>query len=83
MEYFEFILSIVKQNRTKTPGTMYFEHHIFPRSLYPLLKNKKWNKVYLTSKEHAFAHYLLSKCTIGACQTRMIKVFEQYFNGTY
>ena len=77
-EYFCFISDILKQNRKKD-GNCYYCHHILPRSLYPLLKNKEWNWVYLTHKEHAKAHYLLSKCTTGECQKRMQHVFEQYF----
>jgi hypothetical protein len=79
MEYFLFIQEILKQNRTKQDGELYYLHHIFPRSLYPLLKNKSWNWVYLTPAEHAKAHYLLSKCTVGKCQERMKHVYDQYF----
>ena len=30
------------------------EHHILPRSLYPLLVNTEWNKIKLCSRHHVF-----------------------------
>ena len=82
-EYWTFINKIIQQNRKKGDGNLYYLHHIFPRSLYPLLKHKSWNWIYLTYKEHAYAHYLLAKLTIGKCKGKMQRVFNQYFNGEY
>jgi len=46
--------------RSKKIG--YFElHHILPKSLFPLWKNKPSNKVLLTAREHFFCHKLLCK----------------------
>lgn len=40
----------------------YFEfHHILPKSLFPLWKNRKSNIVPLTAREHFFCHQLLTK----------------------
>jgi len=37
------------------------EHHILPKSLFPLWKDRKNNKVLLTHREHFFCHQLLDK----------------------
>ena len=37
------------------------KHHVLPKSLFPLWKNKKENIVKLTLKEHKFVHKLLYK----------------------
>lgn len=40
----------------------YFEfHHILPKSLFPLWKNRKSNIIPLTAREHFFCHQLLTK----------------------
>lgn len=58
--YIKIINNAKKQNRSKSNG--YFElHHILPKSLFPLWKNRKSNKVLLTAREHFFCHQLLAK----------------------
>ena len=52
-------------------GELRFKHHIFPRSLYPCLKNKEWNITYLTYSEHRRAHQLLARITTGKCRDIM------------
>lgn len=36
-------------------------HHILPKSLFPELRNEKWNIVRLSAKDHFLAHYYLFK----------------------
>lgn len=47
--------------RKKKNGVYYESHHILPKSIFPLWKNKKSNKVLLTAREHFFCHQLLTK----------------------
>jgi len=47
--------------RFKGNGNYYESHHIFPKSLFPLWKDKKSNLVLLTAREHFFCHQLLTK----------------------
>ena len=42
-------------------GNRYSLHHIYPRSLYPELKNKEENKAYLKIRDHFLIHYYLWK----------------------
>lgn len=49
------------QNRRKGDGTYYEQHHILPKSLFPLWTKKKSNLVLLTAREHFFVHELLTK----------------------
>lgn len=82
--YEKFVARVLKENRTKdTVKEFHYKHHIFPRNLYPLLRNKPWNLLLLTYKEHAYAHFLLTKCTVERCQEKMQRSFEQYFNGMF
>lgn len=56
------IISYAKsQNRFKGDGDYYESHHILPKSLFPLWKNRKSNIVLLTAREHFFVHELLTK----------------------
>jgi hypothetical protein len=48
-------LRVINQNEK------YELHHILPKSLFPLWKERKSNLVYLTLREHYFVHQLLSK----------------------
>jgi hypothetical protein len=58
--YIDIINNAKKQKRNKQDG--YYElHHILPKSLFPLWKKRKSNKVLLTSREHYLVHYLLCK----------------------
>ena len=47
--------------RKKGNGNYYEAHHILPKSLFPLWKNRKSNIVLLTAREHFFVHELLTK----------------------
>jgi len=47
--------------RAKGNGNYYERHHILPKSLFPLWKNRKSNIVLLTAREHFFCHQLLEK----------------------
>ncbi len=53
------------QNRYKGDGNYYERHHILPKSLFPLWKNRKSNLVLLTAREHFFCHQLLTKIYPG------------------
>lgn len=59
--YMKIIENAKKQNRRKGDGVYYECHHILPKSLFPLWKNKKCNLVLLTAREHFFCHQLLEK----------------------
>ena len=47
--------------RKRGNGEYYENHHILPKSLFPLWKNRKPNQVLLTAREHFFCHQLLTK----------------------
>lgn len=47
--------------RKKGNGEYYEKHHIMPKSLFPLWKDKQSNIVKLTAREHLFCHMLLVK----------------------
>ncbi len=47
--------------RRKGNGEYYESHHILPKSLFPLWKDRKSNLVLLTAREHYFCHKLLVK----------------------
>lgn len=47
--------------RKRGNGNYYEAHHILPKSLFPLWKNRKSNIVLLTAREHFFCHQLLTK----------------------
>ena len=59
------------RNREKEQGVMYFKHHVLPRSLYPLFKNKKWNTVFVTYQEHKRLHEILANLTVEHCRKIM------------
>lgn len=59
--YINIITYAKSQNRYKGDGNYYEQHHILPKSLYPLWKNRKSNLVLLTAREHFFVHELLTK----------------------
>lgn len=65
MDYRRVYCKIIKkaqsENRLKTSGIYYERHHILPKSLFPLWKNKASNIVLLTIREHLFCHKLLVK----------------------
>ena len=47
--------------RKKKNGTYYEKHHILPKSMFPLWKDRSFNQVLLTAREHYFCHQLLTK----------------------
>ena len=59
--YCKIIYYAKSQNRHKGDGNYYERHHILPKSLFPLWKNRKSNIVLLTAREHFFCHQLLIK----------------------
>ena len=78
------IISYAKsQNRTRKNGDYYECHHILPKSLFPLWKNRKSNKVFLTAREHFFVHQLLTKIYPGSEMTFAIHAFVSRPNADY
>jgi hypothetical protein len=78
------IISYAKsQNRTRKNGDYYECHHILPKSLFPLWKNRKSNKVLLTAREHFFVHQLLTKIYPGSEMTFAIHAFVSRPNADY
>ena len=78
------IISYAKsQNRTRKNGDYYECHHILPKSLFPLWKNRKSNKVFLTAREHFFVHQLLTKIYPGSEMTFAIHAFVSRPNSDY
>lgn len=59
--YIKIIRNAKSQNRRKGDGTYYEQHHILPKSLFPLWTKRKSNLVLLTAREHFFVHELLTK----------------------
>lgn len=63
-----------KYYQQKDFSTQTFEfHHILPKSLFPLWKNKESNIVPLTPREHFFCHQLLLK--IYNCKEMQVALF--------
>ncbi len=54
-------MEMEKGLRAKKNGNYYENHHILPRSLFPLWTDKTSNQVLLTAREHYFCHKLLVK----------------------
>lgn len=78
------IISYAKsQNRTRKSGDYYECHHILPKSLFPLWKKRKSNKVFLTAREHFFVHQLLTKIYPGSEMTFAIHAFVSRPNTDY
>lgn len=64
--YMRIIANAKSENRKKLPRTnpnyIYYEnHHILPKSIFPLWRKRKSNMVLLTPREHFFCHQLLVK----------------------
>jgi hypothetical protein len=59
--YLLVIKNARKQNRKSGFGKYYENHHILPKSLFPLWRDRKSNLVLLTPREHFFCHQLLTK----------------------
>ena len=69
--------------RTRKNGDYYECHHILPKSLFPLWKNRKSNKVFLTARERFFVHQLLTKIYPGSEMTFAIHAFVSRPNADY
>lgn len=65
-EYIKLIITAKKRSHTKSPKDGYEVHHILPKSIFPLWKDRKSNLVTLTYEEHLQAHKLL--CDIFPCK---------------
>lgn len=50
-----------KSQKYKFPDQYFEFHHVLPKSLFPLWKDRKSNIVPLTAREHFFCHQLLTK----------------------
>lgn len=63
--YMKIITKALKEQklgvRLKGKDVYYEKHHILPKSLFPLWKDKSSNQVLLTAREHYFCHQLLTK----------------------
>jgi hypothetical protein len=69
-KYFRWYVSLVL---TPDSGKNTEKHHKIPRSLGG--SNRKDNLVRLSFRKHFLAHWLLTKCTEGVDQKRMLKAF--------
>lgn len=70
--YIRIVLNAISEKRTKNDDLYYERHHIFPRSMYPKIKNNLKNIVLLTAREHFICHRLLPKFTNGTDREKMI-----------
>lgn len=61
-KYFHWYRSIVERVSIQNEYTE--NHHILPKSIFPNLKDYKWNLSRLSYREHFLAHWLLSKCMV-------------------
>jgi hypothetical protein len=59
-EYLDFCRTLQKRKLNEVKGLTH-KHHIYPKSLYPGLKNSKYNIVILTIYEHILAHKMLAE----------------------
>lgn len=69
--------------RYKGNGQYYELHHILPKSLFSLWKNRKSNKVLLTAREHFFCHQLLTKIYPSSSMTYALIKFYNLPNSNY
>lgn len=87
MNYRKIYVCIIKnailENRKKHDGVYYERHHILPKSIFPLWKNKKSNTVLLTAREHFFCHQLLMKIYPGHSMAFALKRMMESKNKNY
>ena len=69
--------------RKRGNGNYYEAHHILPKSLFPLWKNRKSNIVLLTAREHFFVHELLTKIYPTPQMTYALHAFVSRPNADY
>lgn len=68
--YYAIISKAQAEGRVKAGSKVHYDrHHIIPTSLGG--SNQKFNKVWLTSREHFICHILLIKCTEGKAKMSM------------
>lgn len=66
--------------RSREPSNGYVErHHIYPRSMFPQLKNDPANLIALTAREHFIAHWMLHKA-FGGKMTQAFMYMKSYCN---
>lgn len=68
--------------RTRKNGKYYENHHILPRSLFPLWADKTSNQVLLTAREHFFCHQLLTKIWPGQKMSFALAAFLWGYNNS-
>ena len=54
-------LNLIKKSKQNPPTINFQKHHILPKSMFPLWKERKSNLVKLSYEDHYRAHYLLWK----------------------
>lgn len=89
-EYLDKYIEIVENNKTtKREKFKTQQHHIIPISYYRHnqlpINNDRENLVHLTHREHALAHYYLTKCAKpkwfkGSCLNAIIKMIRDFTN---
>lgn len=81
--YYNYMMYAKSLNRKRGDGTYYELHHIYPKSIFPELKNDKDNLVLLTAREHFLAHYLLCKIySEGPSHFKMLCAFNRMTKNT-
>ena len=68
--------------RQKGNGNYYENHHILPKSLFPLWVDKTLNQVLLTAREHFFCHQLLTKIWPGQKMSFALAAFLWGYNNS-
>lgn len=72
--YFNLIHQVRQEGRSRKNGTYYEKHHIIPKSMGGT--DDPNNLVFLTAKEHIFAHHLLCKFTEGEQKKSCLRAFH-------
>jgi hypothetical protein len=65
-------------NRKRGDGNYYENHHILPKSLFPLWEKRKLNQVLLTAREHFFCHQLLTKIYPSFEMEKALSIFCKF-----
>lgn len=73
--YKSIIDNALKSTRCKSDGMYYENHHIIPKSMGG--RDGENNMVLLTAQEHFRSHELLSLCTSGVNQYKMIHAWKK------
>ena len=75
--YYSIICNAQTQDRKRSDGNYYEQHHILPESLFPQHRKATWNFVLLTAREHFLCHWLLVKFTTNVNRHRMYKALHK------